>query len=106
VLTAGKQGGEDTQIRDGEQPAFRLPSGGSGSAHNGAEMFVAGNVPKMLGADSRQAGNFVFGEDLLSGFNSDHPLPPFAGTTIAQLRNKWISGHKATNFLSNRPAVY
>jgi hypothetical protein len=60
----------------------------------------------MLGADSRQAGDFVFGEDLLSGFNSDHPLPSSAGTTTAQLRYKWISGHKTTPFLSNRPAVY
>jgi len=34
VLAAGKQGGKDTQIRIGEQPAFRLPSGGSGSTHN------------------------------------------------------------------------
>jgi hypothetical protein len=66
------QRGEDAQVRVGEQPAFCLPTGGSGGAHNGPEAFAAGHGTKMLCADPRQAGNFVFGENFLSGFNNDH----------------------------------
>jgi hypothetical protein len=78
VLAAGKQGGKDTQIRIGEYPALRLPPNGSGSAHNEAEMFAAGNGAKMLGTDSRQSRNLVFGENLLSGLYGDHFLPSFS----------------------------
>jgi hypothetical protein len=106
VLAAGKQGGEYTQIRIREQPAFRLTSDGPGSAYHRAEMFAAGNGAKMFGADSREAGNFIFGEDFLSGFNSDHSLPSFAFTVILQLGQKWNSWHNATYLLSNNPAVY
>jgi hypothetical protein len=73
MLAAGKQGGENTQIRIRKPPAFRLPSDGSGGAHNGAEMFTAGDGAKMLDTDSRQVGNFVLCKNHLSGFNSDHP---------------------------------
>jgi hypothetical protein len=76
VLTAGKQCGEDAQIRIGEEPAFRLPSDGSGSAYNGAQMFAAGDGAEMFGADSRQVGNFIFGENLLMRLNSDHSRHP------------------------------
>src|SRR5271154_5344996 len=72
VLAAGKQRGEDTQIRIAEQPAFRLPTRGSGGAYDGAQVLAAGHGAKMLGADPRQVGNFVFGENFLSGFNGDH----------------------------------
>jgi hypothetical protein len=72
MLAAGKQGGENTQIHIREQPAFRLPASGSGSAHKGPQMFAAGNIAKMLGANSRQTRNLVFGENFLGGFNSDH----------------------------------
>jgi hypothetical protein len=88
VLAARKQGGEDAQIRIGEQPAFDLPSGDAGSAHDGAEVFAAGHVAKMLGADSRQAGNFILGENLLSGLDSDHSPPSLAVTSTVQLRQK------------------
>jgi len=88
MLAAGKQGDEDAQIRVGEQPAFRLPSRGAGSAHDGAEVFTAGHIAKVLGADSRQAGNFVFGENFLSGFDSDHSPPSSAVPTSIQLRQK------------------
>jgi hypothetical protein len=106
VFAAGKQGREDTQIRIGEEPAFHLPSGGPGSADDGTDMFAAGHVAKMLGADSRQAGNFVLGENLLSGLNSDHSPPSFAVTTSPQFRSKWNSRHETASLPSNRPAVY
>jgi len=93
VLAAGKQGGENTQIRIGEQPAFRLPSGGSGSAHEGAEMSAAGHVAKVLGADSRQAGDFIFREHFLSGFDSDHSPRSSAVPTTIQLLQKWNFRH-------------
>jgi hypothetical protein len=66
------QGREDAQVRISEQPAFRLPTRGSGGAHNGPEVFAAGHGTKMLSTDPRQAGNLVFGEHFLSGFNNDH----------------------------------
>jgi hypothetical protein len=88
VLAARKQGGEDAQIRIGEQPAFHLSSGGAGSAHEGAKVFAAGHVAKMLGADSRQAGNFILGENFLSGLDRDHSPPSSAVLTTVQLRQK------------------
>jgi hypothetical protein len=88
VLAAGKQRGEDAQIRIGEQPAFRLASGGSSSAHDGAEMPAAGHVAEVLGADSRQAGNFILCEKLLRRFDSDHSQLSFAGTMTALFRQE------------------
>jgi hypothetical protein len=38
-------------------------------------MSAAGNSAKMLAADSRKAGNFIFGVNFLRGFNGDHPIP-------------------------------
>jgi hypothetical protein len=73
MLAAGKQGGENTQIRIRKEPAFRLPSYGSSGAHDGTEMFTTGDAAKVLDADSCQVGNFVLCKNLLSGFNSDHP---------------------------------
>jgi hypothetical protein len=40
-------------------------------------MSAAGNSAKMLAADSRQTGNFIFGVNFLRGFNGDHPMPSF-----------------------------
>jgi hypothetical protein len=77
VFTAGEQGGENTQVRVGELPEFCLPGDGFSGAHNGAEMSAAGNTAKMLAADSRQTGNFIFGVNFLRGFNGDHPMPSF-----------------------------
>jgi len=106
VFTAGKQRGEDTQIRIAEQPAFRLPPDGSGRAHKRTEMFAAGDGAKMLGADSRQVGNLVFGENFLSGFYGDHSLPSSSSTETIQVRQKWNLRYENTYFPSNSPAVY
>jgi hypothetical protein len=106
VLAAGKQSSEDTQIRTGEQPSFRLPPSRSGCADDGAKMFAAGHGAKMLDANSRQAGNFVLSEKLLSRFNSDHSLPSFAPVKTDLRRHRRNSPHQTGYFPSNSPSVY
>jgi hypothetical protein len=105
VLAAGKQGGENTQIRIGEQPAFRLTSGGSGSPHDGTEMLAAGHVAKVLGADPRQAGDFILCENFLCGFDRDHFPPSLAVFTTVQIHQKRNCRHKPADFPSKRSAV-
>ena len=106
VVTAREKGGEDTQIRIAEEPALRLPSDGAGGAHNRAEMLAAGYGAKMLGADSRQTGNFVFGENFLSGLNRDHSARSSASNAANRLRLRRNPGNENTYFQSNTPAVY
>jgi hypothetical protein len=77
MFAAGLEGSEDAQIRVGEKPAFGLAAGDSCGAHERAEMLATRDGAKMLGADSRQSGNFVFGEDFFCRFDSDHFLDPF-----------------------------
>jgi len=74
VLAAGKQGGEDAQVRVCEQPAFGMVSGGFGGAHDGAEVLAASDGVQVLGANSSQARDFIFRENLLSGLDGDHGL--------------------------------
>jgi hypothetical protein len=69
-------------------------------------MFAAGYGAKMLDANSRQAGNFVLSEELLSRFNSDHPLPSFARVKTDLHRHNWNSPHQTEYFPSNSAAVY
>jgi len=40
-------------------------------------MFAPGDGAKVFRADSREAGNFVFGKRFLSGLDGDHFLPSF-----------------------------
>jgi hypothetical protein len=77
VVAAGLQGGEDTEVRTGEEPAFRVASGGSRCADERTEMLAAGHRSKVLRADTRQLRDFIFGENFLSGFDSDHFLAFF-----------------------------
>jgi hypothetical protein len=42
----------------------------------------------MLGADSRQAGNFILGEEFLSGLDCDHSGPSSAVTQTIQIRQE------------------
>jgi hypothetical protein len=88
MLAAGKQRREDAQVRMGKEPAFRRASSGSCSAHDRAKVLTAGNRKQMLGADSRQAGNFVIGESFLSGFDGDHYLSSFAIPSVVSLCRK------------------
>jgi hypothetical protein len=59
----------------------------------------------VLGADSRQAGNFILGENLLSGLDSDHSPPSSAVTSTDQILQKGNSLHHNTYFPSKSPAV-
>jgi hypothetical protein len=74
VVAAGLQGGEDTP---GEEPAFCVASRSSGCADERTEMLAAGHRSQVFRADTRQLRDFVFGENLLSRFDSDHFLAFF-----------------------------
>ena len=87
MIAARMDGGEDAQVYAGEQPAFGRSAGGRSCAHNGAEVFAAGHGVEMLHANTRQAGNLVFGENFLSRFDGDHfALPFFDGPWGSSLR--------------------
>jgi hypothetical protein len=77
VFAAGLQGGEDAQLRAGEEPALRVASRSSGCADERTEMLAAGHCSKVLCADARQLRDLIFGENFLSGFDSDHFLAFF-----------------------------
>ena len=71
VVAAGLERGQDAQIRVGEKPSLCLASH---DPCERAEVLAAGHGAKMFRTDSRQLRDFVFGEDLLRGFDSDHFL--------------------------------
>ncbi len=75
MLAAGEKGSQDAQIRICEKEAFRVLSGSFGGAHERTQMFAAGDAVKVFDANSREAGDFVLGEDFLTGFDGDHCLP-------------------------------
>jgi hypothetical protein len=87
-----------------EQPALRLASNGSGGAHKRTQVLAAGKGVQVLCADSRQAGNFIIRECLLSGFNGDHFRASLAVHRAASLRIK-KTGSLTHTFPSNQPAV-
>jgi hypothetical protein len=76
VVAPGLQGSEDTEVRAREEPAFRVASRSSCCADERTEMLAAGHRSKVLCADTRQLRDFIFGENFLSGFDSDH-FPAF-----------------------------
>ena len=76
MFAAGKQRGEHAEVGIGEEPAFRRASDGACGAHNRSQVLAAGHGVEMFRADSRQAGNFIIGESLLSGFDGDHIVYP------------------------------
>jgi hypothetical protein len=86
MLAARKQRGQDAQVRIREQPAFRLASGGSGSTHEGAQMLAASHGTQVLGADPREAGDLIFGENFLIGFDRDHFSATLLPISIGVLR--------------------
>jgi hypothetical protein len=68
-------------------------------------MLAPGNAAKMLAANSRQTGNFIFRENLLSGFNGDHSLPSFVRPAAFSVPPEMKSITLAFLFLSNSCAV-
>jgi hypothetical protein len=86
VVAAGLEGGEDAEVGVGEEPALGLASGGACGADEGAEMLAAGDGSEMFRADACQGGDFVFGEELLSRFDSDHGLYLFFPEPVRRLR--------------------
>jgi hypothetical protein len=77
------EGGEDAQVRVGEEPELRVASRGSGCADGRTEMLAARHGSKVLRADTRQLRDLIFGEDFLSGFDSDHFLAFFSEPVLS-----------------------
>jgi hypothetical protein len=72
MLAARVQNREDHEIRIREKQLFGARTGGLGRAGQFAEVPIAGQSAEMVQANSGQAGNFVFGEELLARFDSHH----------------------------------
>jgi hypothetical protein len=72
VFAAGKQDRQDHQIRIREEQLFRFSACGFGSPGNETQMPASCKIPKMLEANASQAGDFIFGEELLARFDGDH----------------------------------
>ena len=75
-MTARNKDCEDHQVGIGEQPSFRLFSGGFRGAHDGAQVLAARKAAKMIEADPGQSGDFFLSEDLLTRLDGDHFNPP------------------------------
>jgi hypothetical protein len=57
------------QVRACEEKLLSLVAGGFGGTGQKAQVLAACHISQMLEADSGQAANFLFGEDLLAGTN-------------------------------------
>lgn len=72
MVTASIEHGQDHQIRTGKEPAFGLFAGRFGSASYESKMLGFGKVEDVLGADAREPGNLIEGEERLAGPYLDH----------------------------------
>ena len=72
MFAARVKRGQDAQVGIREEPAFSLAADHLSGAHERAEVFAPRDGAKMLDADSRQCGNFVFGEGFFGGFDCNH----------------------------------
>jgi hypothetical protein len=64
--------GKDQEVRIGEKPLPGFRFRGLGSSRQSSQMAVARQFAQMIEANAGQADNFIFGEELLAGFDSDH----------------------------------
>lgn len=62
VLAAGKEDRQDHQIRIREKQLLSFGACGFGGASDKPEVPALGKVSKMLAANARQTGNFIFCE--------------------------------------------
>jgi hypothetical protein len=72
VLAGLKQHSHYEQIRIGEEPAIGSGAGSFGDAADKSKVAALGEVTQVVQADSSQPGDFIFGEELLSRFYSQH----------------------------------
>ncbi len=72
VLATREQHRQHHKIGCGKAQLLSLPTGSLRGANDAAEMLSSGHTMKMFEADSRQAGNLLFGESLLTRFDGYH----------------------------------
>jgi hypothetical protein len=72
VLAAGLQHRHDAQVGVGEEPFSGFRAGRAGGASQGAKVLVLRKAAKVLKADTREFGNFLFSEEPLAGLDANH----------------------------------
>ena len=72
VMAAGNEHCQDHQLGIGEQPALGLLPGALRGFHDGSQVLAASEVMQMFQANSREPGDLVIGEQLLTRFDGDH----------------------------------
>ena len=71
MLAAGVEDGQDHQIGISEQPFFGLCTSRLRRASDKSKVLAARKALEMIQADSREAGDFIRGEQFLAGFDRD-----------------------------------
>jgi hypothetical protein len=77
VRTAREERNEHHEVGQREQPLIGLSIGSFGGAGDKAQVTAAREIVQMLGADTRQTGNFRVGENLLARLDLDHGRPRY-----------------------------
>lgn len=72
MIATRMKNGDDHEVRIREQPLFGFGACRFGSSGDCAQVLVSSEPAKMVQADARQGGHFVFGEDLLARLNTYH----------------------------------
>jgi hypothetical protein len=76
MVTAWLQNRHDHKLRVCKQPLLGLSPSRFSRARNSSKVLISREAAEMVQANSRQRGYFVFGEDLLAGFDAHHSRPP------------------------------
>ena len=76
MSAARKQGHQNHQIREREQPLIRLDAGGFGGPGDEPQMTALREIVQVIHADASQSGNLVVRENLLARFDGNHGLGP------------------------------
>ena len=82
VRALRKQGHQDHQIRECEQPLIGADSSRFRSPRDEAQMAALRKIVYMLDANSRQAGDFRIGEDFLARLHGNHGPAPVLRPTL------------------------
>src|SRR5579863_8404005 len=76
MLAARTEDVHNHQVRVRKQPLLGLGARGLGGPNQRAELLALSPTAEVIQADSRQAGDFVFREQLLARSNGDHVFFP------------------------------
>jgi hypothetical protein len=76
VVAARLQNRHDHKLRVRKQPFLGFSASRLSRLSHGSQMLVSREAAEMFQANARQRGHFVFGEDLLAGFDAHHSRSP------------------------------